>query len=154
MSDFCDHMDCSLPESCIHGISQAGILEWVAHQAPLSMEFPRQEYWSGLPSPSPEDFPDPGIKPASLALAGKFFTTMPPGKLQLDNSLLGVGGNSIYCRILATSLASAQIMPVTPLPTKEWQSKHLQVPPVFSRGKTAPAENQSSKPINKIYSLE
>ena len=37
----------------------------VAHQAPLSMGFPRQEYWSELPFPSPGDFPDPGIKPAS-----------------------------------------------------------------------------------------
>ena len=39
----------------------------VAHQAPLSMGFSRQEYWSGLPCPPPGDLPDPGIKPASLA---------------------------------------------------------------------------------------
>ena len=39
----------------------------VAHQAPLFMEFSRQEPWSGLPSPSPEDLPDPGIEPASPA---------------------------------------------------------------------------------------
>ena len=44
------------------------------------MGFPRQEYWSGLPFPSPGDLPNPGIKPASLALAGGFFTTEPPGK--------------------------------------------------------------------------
>ena len=47
-------------------------------QAPLSMGFSRQEYWSELPFPSPEDLPDPGIKPTSLispALAGGFFTT-------------------------------------------------------------------------------
>ena len=47
-------------------------------QAPLSMEFSRQEYWSGLPFPSPGDLPDPEIKPmspASPALAGGFFTT-------------------------------------------------------------------------------
>ena len=37
----------------------------VGHQAPLSMKFPRQEYWSGLPFPSPEDFPNPGIEPGS-----------------------------------------------------------------------------------------
>ena len=50
----------------------------VALQAPLSMEFSRQEYWSGLPCPSPEDLSDPGIKlasPMSPALAGRFFTT-------------------------------------------------------------------------------
>jgi len=40
----------------------------VAHQAPLSMEFSRQEYQSGLPFPSPGDLPDPGIKPRSPAL--------------------------------------------------------------------------------------
>ena len=40
----------------------------VARQAPLSMGFPRQEYWSGFPCPPPGDFPDPGIKPGSLAL--------------------------------------------------------------------------------------
>ena len=54
-----------------------------AHQAPLSMEFSRQEYWSGLPCPPPGDLPNPGIKPASLAssaLAGRSFTTVPPGK--------------------------------------------------------------------------
>ena len=52
----------------------------IAHQAPLSMGFSRQEYWSRLPFPSPGDLPDPGIKPASPALACGFFTTEPPGK--------------------------------------------------------------------------
>ena len=49
----------------------------VAHEAALSMGFSRQEYWSGLPLPTPGDLPDPGIEPASLAppaLAGGFFT--------------------------------------------------------------------------------
>ena len=48
-------------------------------QAPLSMEFPRQEYRRGLPFPSSGNIPDPGIKPASPALADGFFTTEPPG---------------------------------------------------------------------------
>ena len=52
----------------------------VAHQAPLSTEVSRQEYWSVLPFPTPEDLPDPGIEPTSPALAGIFFTTEPPGK--------------------------------------------------------------------------
>ena len=52
----------------------------IAHQAPLSMGFPRQRYWSGLPFPSPGDLPNPGIKPASPALAGRFFTSEPPEK--------------------------------------------------------------------------
>ena len=47
----------------------------VAYQAPLSMEFPRQEYWSGLPFLSPGDLPDPGIELATPELTGRFFTT-------------------------------------------------------------------------------
>ena len=50
----------------------------VAHMAPLSMGFSRQEHWSGLPCPLPGDLPDPGIKPSSLmspAMLGEFFTT-------------------------------------------------------------------------------
>ena len=50
----------------------------IALQTPLSMEFSRQEYWSGLPFPSPGDLPDPGIEVVSLtspALAGRFCTT-------------------------------------------------------------------------------
>ena len=52
----------------------------VAHQAPLSMGFPRQEYWSGLPFPPPEDLPDPGIEPGSPALQADTLTSEPPGK--------------------------------------------------------------------------
>ena len=57
----------------------------VAHQAPLSMGFSRQQYWSRLPFPTPGGLPDPGIKPESSvspALADGFFTTEPPGKPQ------------------------------------------------------------------------
>ena len=58
----CDPMDCS-------------------HQAPLSMGFLRQEYWSGLPWPPPGDLPNPGIKPRSPALqAGDSLPFEPPGK--------------------------------------------------------------------------
>ena len=59
---FCNHMDCSPPGS-------------------LSMGFPRQEYWSGLPSPSPKDLPQPGMEPTSLTsptLAGRFLPTASP----------------------------------------------------------------------------
>ena len=52
----------------------------VAHQAPLSVGFSRQEYWSGLLFPSPVDIPDLGIELASPALADRFFTTKPSGK--------------------------------------------------------------------------
>ena len=57
---------CSVAKSCwVFTIPRT-----VAGQAPLSMEFPRQEYWSGLPFPTPEDLPDPEIKPKSPALQG------------------------------------------------------------------------------------
>ena len=66
----CDPMDCSLPT------------------VPLSMEFLRQENWSGLPFPTPEDLPNPAIKPMSLGLlhwqAG-FLITVPFGKPQIEN---------------------------------------------------------------------
>jgi len=52
----------------------------VAHQAPLPMGFPRQEYWSGLPFPFPGDLPEPEIESVSPTLAGRFFTTEPKGK--------------------------------------------------------------------------
>ena len=55
----------------------------VAHEAPLSMEFSRQQCWSGLLCPPPGNFPDPGIETAPLmspVLAGGYFTTMPPWK--------------------------------------------------------------------------
>ena len=57
-------------------MSDSAIPWTVAHQAPLSMGFSREKYWSGLPCPSPGDFPDPGIKPKFLmspALAGGYF---------------------------------------------------------------------------------
>ena len=54
----------------------------VACQAPLSTGFSRQEYWSGLPLPSPGDLPNPGIELTSPALVGRFFFSEPPGKPQ------------------------------------------------------------------------
>ena len=59
---------------------QLFVTPWtIACQAPLSMGFLRQEYWSGLPLPTPGGLPDPRIKPVSPALAGGFFTIMPFG---------------------------------------------------------------------------
>ena len=69
---------------CVLSCVRLFVTPWtVACQTPLSVEFSRQEYWSELPFPSPGDLPDLGIKPTSLvppALAGRFFTTVPPGK--------------------------------------------------------------------------
>ena len=60
---------------------QLFVTPWaVAHQAPMSVEFSRQEYWSGLPCPSPGDLPDPGIEPVSPALQADSLPSEPPGK--------------------------------------------------------------------------
>ena len=53
----------------------------IAHQAPLSMGFPRQEYWSGLSFPSPGNLPDPEIEPGSPALQADSLLSEPQGKL-------------------------------------------------------------------------
>ena len=77
----------------------------VAHQVPLSMEFSRQEYWSGLPCP-PLDLPNPGIKPSlpSPALAGEFFTTSTTCEAHIYyycylKNILILKGNIILCYI-------------------------------------------------------
>ena len=69
--------------ACVHAHLLSPVCDakdYIACQAPLSMEFSRQEYWNGLPFRPPADLPDPGIKALSLALAGGFFTTAPPGQ--------------------------------------------------------------------------
>ena len=66
-----------------------------AHQAPLSMEFSRQEYWSRLSFPPPGDLSDPGSKPVfpvSSSLTGRFFTTEPPGKASSSVSYVDTVG--------------------------------------------------------------
>ena len=66
---------------CVFSCVRLFAIPWiVALQAPLSMGFPRQEYWSRLPFLPPGDLPHPGIEPKSPALAGVFITTEPPGK--------------------------------------------------------------------------
>ena len=74
-------------DMCVHAQSlscvQLFATPWTAAcQAPLSMGFPTQEYWSGLPFPSLGDLPNPGTEPASPVLSGGFFTNESPGKLQ------------------------------------------------------------------------
>ena len=65
-----------VPHSCLNLATQ----RTVAHQGPLSMEFSRQEYWSGLSFPSPGDLPDPRIEPQSPALKVDSLPSEPPGK--------------------------------------------------------------------------
>ena len=65
--------------TCVH----AQLAPWtVAREALLSLEFSRQEYWSGVPFSTPGNLPDPGMEPGSPASVGGFFTTAPPGKPQ------------------------------------------------------------------------
>ena len=72
-------------------VSNSFVTPWtVTCQAPLSMECSRQEYWGGLPFPPSGDLPDPGIKPASPALAGRLFTTTPPGKPNYTHSTYNI----------------------------------------------------------------
>ena len=59
----------------------------VAHQASPSMGFSRQEYWSGLPFPSPGDLPDQGIEPMSPAMQADALTSEPSGKMGQCNSI-------------------------------------------------------------------
>ena len=62
----------------------------VAYQAPPSMGFSRQEYWSGLPFPSPGDLPDPGIEPRSPALQADTLTSESPGKPHISIVMLKI----------------------------------------------------------------
>ena len=66
--------------SCFSRVQLLATLWTVALQAPLFMGFSRQEYWSGLPYPSPGDLPDPGIEPRAPALQADALTSEPPGK--------------------------------------------------------------------------
>ena len=81
----------------------------VAHQVPLSLAFPRQEYWSGLLFPPPGDLPDSGIKPespASPVLTGIFFTTEPPGNPHSDV----LGFNSKFLKEKSTNIKNVYII--------------------------------------------
>ena len=75
--------------SISHSVASDFVPPWtVAHQAPLFMGFPRQEYWSGLPFPSPGDLPDPGVEPRCPALQMDSIPSEPPGKPQPFRILL------------------------------------------------------------------
>ena len=93
----------------------------VAYQAPLSMGFSRQEYWSGLPFPSPEDRPDPGIEPRSPALEADALTSEPPGKPMTNLDCI------LKSRDIAlptnVSLAKAMVFPVVMYGCESWTIK-------------------------------
>ena len=60
----------------------------VAHQAPLSMGFPRQEYWNGLPFPSPDDLPNLGIEPGSPTWQADALSSEPPGRTLICHTMI------------------------------------------------------------------
>ena len=85
-----------------------GILWTVVHEHLLSMEFSRQEYWSGLPFPSLGGLLDPGIKPESLAspaFTGRFFTTVPPGKPNLTQCIWKKAGFTHRSKVCMLSVS-------------------------------------------------
>ena len=73
-------------------------LSWtVAHQAPLFMEFSRQDFWSELSFPPPEDLPNPGIEPGSPALQVDSLLSEPPGKPQRDYRMIHTTVDPMDC---------------------------------------------------------
>ena len=85
-----------IPQVKVKSLSRARLFvtPWiVAYQAPQSMGFSRQEYWSGLPFPSPGDLPDPGIKPGSPALRAGTLPSEPPGKANDPSSPVHTDGH-------------------------------------------------------------
>ena len=93
----------------------------VAHQAPLSTKFCRQEYWSGSPFPSPGHLLGPGIEPVSFALAGGFFTIEPPGKpLTNLDSILKSRDNTLLAKV---RIAKPMVFPVVMYRYESWTIK-------------------------------
>ena len=95
---------CTFPISwaCVFRHVQLLVTPWtiIAHQAPLFMEFFRQEYWPGLLLPSPEDLPDPGFEPVSHAspiLASEFFTSWATRKAHIFHLPSSKNGHIIMC---------------------------------------------------------
>ena len=105
-------MNCSLDPVTVCMLSHVCLFvtPWtVPCQVPLSMKFFRQEYWSGLPFPTPGDLPNPGtepMSPASPALAGGFFTTEPPGKPLLGSYPTRIKSLSSHISILFSETSS------------------------------------------------
>ena len=104
----------------------------LAHQAPLSMGFSRQEYWSRLPFPSPGDLPNPGIKPTFLALAGRFFTTEFSGKVKGEGEV--AHSCPTLCDPMDCSLPGFSIHGILQARILEW------VTISFSRGSSRPRD--------------
>ena len=112
----------------------------VAHQAPLSMEFSRQEYWSGLPFPSPGDLPDPGIEPRSPTLQADTSSTEPPGNpkgtvnAQDWTTVCGVSLTSLHRELLGFGACLKTRVPETTLEETQMQNFNSMLNHTSNRG--------------------
>ena len=121
----------------------------VAHQAPLSLEFSRQEYWSRLPCPSPGDLPNPGIKPRSPALQADYLPAEPQGTPSSGER----NGNPLQYSCLKKSMDRAAwratVRGVTELDMTEWLTLRLCLqrlyPPCNCEGTISPAHWQRQR---------
>ena len=120
----------------------------VAHQAPLSIGFSRQEHWSGLPFPSPGDLPDPGIEPTSPALAGGFFNTEPQGKSLCTGVYKVAQSCTNLCDTMHHSLPGSSVHRILQARTLEW------VAFPFSRGSSQPRDQtQVSCIVGRFFTI-
>ena len=109
----------------------------VAHQAPLSMGFCRQEDWSGLPFSSPGDLPNPGIKPGSPTLQADTFPSEPPGKTKNSHSEVAL----TLCDPMDCSLLGSHVHGIFQATVLEW------IAIFFSRGSSQPRNRSQASHI-------
>ena len=108
-------------------------LRMVARQAPLSMGFSRQEYWRGLPFSPPGDLPNPEVEAVSPALAGRFFTTEPPGKPNITYGISQIclsikhffGSQQTILKMLEVKLQDQVLSTKFKYSISSWKSKML-----------------------------
>ena len=95
---------------CVFSCVQLFLIPWIiVRQAPMSMDFSRQEYWSGLPFSTPRDLPDPEVEPASLmspALKGRFFTNDATWEAQLSKTWINYSFSLLYFQLLPSDDSS------------------------------------------------
>ena len=112
----------------------------VTCQTPVSVGFPRQEHWSGLPSPSPGDLPNLGIEPVSPSLAGGFFTTELPGK-SIHVCVYIYGDIYLYIHIRSDQISHSVVSDSL----RPHESQHAR-PPCPS---PSPGVHSNSRPLNR-----
>ena len=107
----------------------------VAHQAPLSMGFPRQQYWSGLPFPSPGQLSNPGIKPRSPALQADSLPSEPPGQpisfcrwfIHLWLCWVFTAAHGLFVAVCRSSLVAVSSLPLRSTGSRACRLQELQL---------------------------